>query len=728
MTLLYLDDWDNKYPNAIADTLTRRKTWVQLAAKYQKMGVSNYYFHLALHNPLLQGVDPYSDDLTPAQQQMILLECSENFWYALREVIRFPDAGGDQYFHLDANRGNIAMFWCIFNAFVTYVQQIRQTGKSLNSRAIIILLHMFAAQGSDSILFTKGDLRKGEIKNYKAYRDALPKWMWYKADKDTDNQYEFTTMMNKNITYSYVPQGSPEEANNVGRGKTPRFIYGDEIPFLPYAAISLPALIASTTDSFDKARAQGLFHGVLYTTTAGDLSTDSGKYVYEKIKKKAMFFSEALYDARNRAEAIDMIMANSKCESRDAPFVDISFNHLQLGKTNEWLRGKIAMVSASRDQIERDFLGRWTFGSESNPIPEKILNKIRDHATQAPHVQVEEKYKYHIKFQLPPEEVRARKAVMGLDTSNAVNRDAITGVMIDVETGETLMTFMVSEISLSYFAYWLAQFMADFPNFTLIPENKSSWLGMFDILNSRLPMLGVDVGRRIYSDIVDNAYGSDGEKRTYRDFTSGGSSERKYFPFRNDFGFMTTAGSRGDLYIDILKLATVQQAELIREPALIDELSSLVERRGRVDHKASGHDDHVISWLMANWFLRFARNLDHYGIDPRKVLSRVRSVTAGNDPKVVAKNRKREKHAIDVEILEARIEGAATLIERRYLEAKLKSLMSEVIGEEESDVVSVDRVAVSEKNIQTTAARGMNRDGLFAAARNMPFRPGFNRR
>ncbi|MNY62210.1 hypothetical protein D3C86_1989910 [compost metagenome] len=93
----------------------------------------------------------------------------------------------------------------------------------------------------------------------------------------------------------------------------------------------------------------------------------------------------------------------------------------------------------------------------------------------------------------------------------------------------------------------------------------------------------------------------------------------------------------------------------------------------------------------------------------------------------MAKNRKREKHAVDIEILEARIEGAATLIERRYLEAKLKSLMSEAVGEDESDVVSVDRVAVSDKNIQVTAARGMNRDGLFAAARNFPGRPSFRR-
>lgn len=292
MTILFLDDWDNKYPHAIADAKSKNQSWVRQAAKFKSMGINNYYFHLALHNPLLVGVDPYSDYLSPEQQQMILIECSENYWYALREVIRFPEDGSDNFYHLDANRGNLAMFWCLFNSFITYLQQIRQTGKTLNARAVIILFHMFASYGASSILFTKGDLRKGEIKNYKSYRDALPKWMWYKEGKDTDNQYEFTTMMNKNITYSYVPQGSPEEANNVGRGKTPRLILGDEIPFLAYVSTSLPALIASTTDSFDKAKARGQFHGILYTTTAGDLSTDSGKYVYEKIKKKAMFFSE----------------------------------------------------------------------------------------------------------------------------------------------------------------------------------------------------------------------------------------------------------------------------------------------------------------------------------------------------------------------------------------------------------------------------------------------------
>jgi hypothetical protein len=725
--MLYLEDW-NKKQYAIVDDKTPRKSWVVMAAKYKQMGVKNYYFHLALHNPLLQGVDPYSEFLTDDQKQMILLECSENYWYALREVIRFPQDGSDDYFHLDANRGNLAMFWCVFNSFITYVQQIRQTGKSLNSRALIVLLHMFAGYGSTSILFTKGDLRKSEIKNYKAYRDALPKWMWYKDQGDTDNQYEFTTMMNKNITNSYVPQGSPEDANNVGRGKTPRFIYGDEIPFLAYVWISIPALIASTTDSFDKARARGEFYGILYTTTAGDLSTESGKYVYNKIKKQGMFFGEHLFDAINRSGAVDLIMANSKCESREAPFVDISFNHLQLGKSNEWLRGKIAIVTASRDQIERDFLGRWTYGSESNPIPEKILNKIRDNTNPAQYTHTDEKYKYTLKFQLPIEEVKKRKSIMGLDTSNAINRDAISGVMLDVETGETLMTFSVSEVSLSYFAYWLAQFMADFPNMTLIPENKSSWLGMCDILNSRLPQLGVDIGRRIYSSIVDTAYGSDAEKRTYRDYCAGAAGERKYFPYRNDFGFMTTGGSRADLYFDVLKVATVQQAELIRDPTLIDELSSLVERRGRIDHKASGHDDHVIAWLMANWFLRHAWNTDHYGIDQKKVLSKVRSSTIGSDPKMLALNNKIEKQQVELELLEARIEGAATIIERRYLEAKLKSMLSEVAVSEESDVISVDRVSVTEKKIATDTRQSYGRDGLFAASRNMPMRPSLFRR
>lgn len=715
--ILYLEDWD-RYPNAIADMETTNYTWVEQAYKYDAMGVKNWYFILALLNEELQGVDPRSENLTQYQKDLILLECAMNPWYALREVIRIPD--GDRMIPLDANRGNIAMFWCVFNAFITFVQQIRQTGKTLNTRFLVVLFHIFITKGATHVLFTKGDLRRDEIKFYKKFRAALPKWMWYLTAKDTDNQYEFTTLMNENTTFSYVPQGSPDDANSVGRGKTPDFVNVDEPPFLPNAMVSIPALIASTTASFDKARKFKKFHAILYTTTAGDLSTESGKYVYENIKKQGMFFSETLFDADNRDDAVTMIMANSKCEDRSAPYVDISFNHLQLGKTDEWLKGKIATTPGTRDQIKRDFLGQWTFGSTSNPINEKLLNRIRDAMNPKPIEDVHPKYRYKVKYHRDIEYVKSRQSVMGLDTSNAVGRDAITGVMIDVETGETLASFMVGESSLTWFAVWLASFIEDHPNMTLIPEAKSTWIGILDDLLIELPLKGIDPGRRIYSRIVDTARGDEREKRTYREYCAGIPTERKYFQYRNQFGFPTSGPLREDLYVVTLREATTEAPKLIRDASLIDELSSLVEKNGRIDHKSSGHDDHVISWLLAQWLLRDGRNLDHYGIDSRKVLSRLKVAATGDDIKEQRAALRQERLVNEMDGLISQLADAKGMLEIRYIESRIASLRTELKEDAIDDVAALDRKSqlVADKKAETNKAQRP-----LSSTRNYHFTP-----
>lgn len=708
IAILYEKDWDD-YPTAVIDTGSRNTSWVQQCANYKAMGVRHWYFPLALLQPVLAQYDPHDPNLPEDIKLLMILECEKNPWYFLREVLRVPANSGKGTFPLRANRGNIAMFWSSFNSFTTYVQQIRQTGKSLNIRALVTGFHHFWGRNSTHILFTKGDLRKGEIKQYKDMRELLPPWMWYLTKKDSDNSFEFTTDYRKNITRTYVPQGDPVSANNVGRGQTPSFVTPDEGPFLDYAEHSIPALMASTTAAFDEARKKGAFHGIVYTTTAGDLSTDSGAYFYNKIKKKGMFFSEMLFDCKDREDALQMIKANGG----GAPYIDISFNHRQLGYSDEWLREKIAEVPASRDKIKRDYLGQWTFGSSNNPIPEPLLNKIRDFMNEQPIVRKEDSG-YLIRYHVPIEEALSRKSVMGLDTSNAVNRDSITGVMIDVETSETLLTFGVNETSLNKFAFWLVDFLTRFKNCTLIPENKSTWLGIYDNMATAIVTKDFDPGRRIFSAIVEDALGTENDKRNYREYTSGPASERKYFQYRNNFGFMTDGARREELYVATLKAATSQSASLIRDAVLIDELSTLVERNNRIDHKASGHDDYVISWLMAHWFLRNGRNLQHYGIDPRTVLSRVRITASGNNAKELAVNMREEKLAQDIADLEVKVGNARTLMEERYLSARLQSLKSQVrVSDDILEAGSVDRHSAEAKVYTNEKAKMMRRGGIF---------------
>ena len=711
MPILYHEDWD-RFPSAIADIDSKNESWVKMAYKFDAMGITNCWWHLALLQPELQGVNPLSNDLTPDQRIMILNECEWNPIYVLREVMHVPAKSGGGAGPLGANRGNLALFWCFFNSFMVYLQQIRQTGKSLNVREIIVAWHTFWGEGSQHILFTKSDLRKEEIKEYKAIRALIPAWMWEPHRKDADNQHEFTTLSRGNKTKTYIPSSEEENANNVGRGTSPAVVTGDEIPFLKHARISLVALLSATGASFKEAKEKGAMHGVIFTTTAGDLSTESGKYVYNKIKKPSMHFSEILYDCKNKEEATKMILANG---AQGEPRVDITFSHRQLGYDDEWLKLVISRASGEIDQIKRDYMNQWTFGSAANPIPQHILEKIRKGINDTTLKMVDDKSMITIRYHKPIAEVQTRKSILGMDTSNAIGRDAISGVLTDVETSETLAAWTVTESNLAIFNTWLADLFVTWPNMTLIPEAKSSWDGIRDRLLIDLPARGIDPGKRIYSRIVDEAEGSDSDKRRFKDYSYGYPSERKYLPYRTFFGFPTNSGLRDTLYGEIMRSATNMAPGLIRDPLLVDELSSLVMKRGRLDHQASGHDDHVISWLMANWFLRYARNPEHYGIDSRIILSRLRQASIADDPKETSRVIKQEKLKGQVKVLEQKLEAAKSAMEVQYYSTRLRALRSELDAEDHSDIDSMARASDQGRESRTGAAKERFRHASFAS-------------
>ena len=710
MAILYKKDWV-KYPTAIANVYSENTSWVEMAFKLRAMGVENWEWSLALIQPQLVGIDIWSPDLTLNQKIMILNECEWNPWFVLREVMRVPAKSGGGFGYLGANRGNLALFWCFFNSFMVYLQQIRQTGKSLNVRILVVAWHTFWARGAQHILFTKSDLRVEEIKEYKLIRSMIPAWMWESHYKDSDNQTAFTTLSRGNTTKTYIPATDEESANKVGRGTTPTLVTADEGPFLKHARISIVSLLSATGASFREAEAKGAMFGVIFTTTAGDLSTESGKYFYNKIKRLSMHFAEFLYDSKNREEAVATILANG---AKEEPRIDITFSHRQLGIEDDELRKNIARASAEVDQIKRDYMNQWTFGSAANPIPQDILDKIRKGINDQALNDVDSKNRFVIRYHRPIAEVIGRRAVLGMDTSNAIGRDAISGILSDVETGETLAAFTVTESNLSIFTMWLADLFVLWPLMTLNPEAKSSWDGIRDRLLIELPLRGIDPGRRIYSRVVDDADKSDGERRRYREYSSGPPSERKYSPFRTLFGFPTNSSLRDTLYGEIMREATKNGPGLIRDHMLIDELSSLVMKRGRIDHSISGHDDHVISWLMNQWFLRYARNYDHYGIPSQSVLSRLRQAAIADDPKETSKMMRQEKVKRQVAELEARMEGAKSGMEVNYYQARLNSLKSELMEEDAGQIDSVDRASERGREVRQSYAKEKYRNTSMA--------------
>lgn len=689
-TVLFNRDWD-RYPTAIWDLKTKNTSFVEFSALLKSMGVKNHLFMLTLMQPELQGVDPFSDKLTEEQKFKIRVECTFNPWYFIREIMRVPPTAGDIPGPLLANRGNISLWWSFLNHIDYFLVQIRQTGKSLNSDGITVWYQVFGARNARSNLFTKGDLFKEHINRLKKLRGLLPKYLVRITKKDTDNQKEFTNLAQGNRMVVYIPQKDEDAARNLGRGLTVPHNHADELAFLKNVHISLGVMLAGGGAAREEAERNGLPYGNIFTTTAGMLDTPEGKYAYNLMSSGAEW-DDCFYDCSDREDLYDTVRNAGR--GKDSLLINGTFNHRQLGHTDAWLRKKIAESRQTGDEVRRDYMNEWTSGTLSNPLTKKLLRKIHESVKQPVWTERYEKEKYIVRWYIPESEVRqgimGREVVMGIDTSNATGRDAITGVIVDNSTLEVIGVWTVNDSNLQHFSAWLARFIAKYPKMTVIGEAKSTWIGILDYLLLHLPLYGVDPAKRLYSRIIDEKEGSPSEKRHFNDYRS---DRDNYRQFRKEIGFPTNGPLREMLYGPIIQEAAKRSGNNVRDKKLQQEISGLVTKNNRIDHQEGGHDDHVISWLMCHWFLTYAKNLDWYGITVSEVKRRV--YEAEHQLSWVEQQRYNHQERLREQLddLTEQLSNTRSTIEQRKLEVKIETIFNKLDNNFDSDRFSnIDQI------------------------------------
>lgn len=627
MTILLQSDW-NFHPTAIPDYQTTNRSFVRLAQLYHSMGVENYDFLLALHNPDLQGIDPFDENLTREQKIDIGIECSENAWYFFREVVRVPPQAGPNPVRLKANRGNIGLYWSFFNHIDTALIQPRQTGKSVSTDCLIIGLQYFLTDNTTITMITKdNDLRRKNVERLKKIRDLLPKYLLSLSPDDADNQVEITYKRRKNSYMTAVAQNNEAGANNVGRGLTSPILHSDEGPFTAFINIILPAALAAGTAARDEAEANGRPYGNIFTTTAGKKDSREGKFMYDMISGAATW-DEQYFDSPDRSTLHKRVLEN--CPGQEGPnkkvrlkrlMFNMTLSHNQLGYDDAWLMKAISNAGGTPESIARDFLNYWSSGSLTSPLSQALNETIANSVRRQDFIEFSAD-NYGINWYIPKEELEYRMStgrfVMGLDTSEAVGRDTIAMVIIDVETLAVVGLGTYNNTNLIRFSTFLCNLMIRYQNITMVPERKSTGSMMIDHLTIALAAAGQDPFKRIYNRIVDDASTREND---YRELDRALSlrDENFYDMRKSAFGFNTNAERRTLLYTTVLQEAARDGGHVVHSERLSQEIRSLVVKNDRIDHAASGHDDHVIAWLLAMWFITHARNLKHYGIDSAMV-------------------------------------------------------------------------------------------------------------
>lgn len=622
--ILFKKDW-SRYPTAIVDTSTSNASFLAMADRYRQMGISNYYFMLALHNPTLKGINPFDPELSVETKLAIADECRTNPWYFIREVARLPPISGIEPMRYIANRGNIAAYWLFFNHITHVLIQPRQTGKSGSIDVLSEWIIDIATVHTKMLMLTKdAALQSDAISRIKGIRDLLPKYLYSRSRNDMDNK---TGLDNKALYNEYktgVARQNKLAANNLGRGMTTAIVHIDEPPFITHIGTTFPAAQAAGTKARLEAKKNGALYGTILTTTAGRRDDRDGGYMYELVSN-AWVWNETIFDCVDEADAVKLV--DRGCKGKMV-IADVTMSHRQLGYTDKWLYEAIRATGGTREEMERDFLNRWNSGSSRSPLSVEIIQHIAASVIDPKMTEVTED-NYTIRWYVTEAELSHLKVhsklAMGLDSSEAAGRDAIAMEIIDLSTLQVVGAATVGISNLIEYAKWLARFMIEHEEIVLIPERKSTGAMIIDMLLILLPQAGIDPFKRIFNSIVDEAHqsrkGEDAYSMLHTPMTSRDSffyTERK-----TSFGFKTDATRRGLLFGNVLQQAAKQTCRSIHDKPLADELMGLTEKNGRIDHTTLGHDDHVVAWLLAHWLATHAMNLSHYGIKPGLVMSAV---------------------------------------------------------------------------------------------------------
>ena len=624
MPILFREDWQY-YKNAIPDYKTTNKSAIVLAQKLKMMGVENNIFFLALHNPELQGLDPFSPNLSIEQMAAIGIEIKNNPWYFFREIAKAPAQAGNENSPIELNRANVALWWSFINHITFLLVQPRQTGKSFSTDLLMEWLYNFRCNNTQINLLTKDDkLRAENVQRLKDIYDELPAYLKLKTREDANNTEELSIKALGNSYKTHVPNASAKRAMNIGRGMTTPIFHIDESPFQPNIWLAMPAALAAMGAAVDKAKMFDEPYGVILTTTAGKRDEKEGAYVYSNYVQAAAQWSDKFYDAKNAKELETMVRHNAPHGGSYQIYAE--FSHTQLGKSDAWLKEVLERTKSRGDDANRDFFNIWTSGTSSSPLPTYILESMTKHARDKEHEEISSIGGYILRWYVPEKEMEqylsTRKMVIGVDTSDASGGDDMSVIFVDVQSGAVVAVGQFNETNLIKFAQYLLYLLQKYKNSTIIIERRSSAITIIDYLLMFLPQYGIDPFKRLFNWVVNEPFEHKERHEEYL-LAMPRRSEDLYVRSKKTFGFATSGTgetSRTALYSTTLINAAKRCHTAIRDKALTEQITGLVTKNGRVDHADGKHDDLVIGWLLCHWFLSMAKNLNHYGIDHNEVL------------------------------------------------------------------------------------------------------------
>lgn len=671
--ILFMEDWE-RFPGAFLDYESPNISFLKFSLLLKEMGVKNYNWPLCTIYPELRGVDPFDPSLSTDLKILVASECKVNPWYYLRNVARIPGSTVDNPIRFEANRSNMSVMWLFFNHITICLVQPRQTGKTFTVSTLDNYLLNVRSEGGRTLMVTKSeDLRAKTLTEIRVLEEMLPPYLKVHHKTDIGNREEINVSALDNNYKAFIARNDPIAADKTGRGHTVENVRVDEAAYLFWIEILMKTLMPATTAARRLAILRDNPYSSIFTTTAGKKDERDGKYMHSYFQNGAPW-TEFLYDSQNE----DMLKAAVRSSSRDGKYLRVfmQFNHRQLGYTDQWLEETARETGSTGEAFERDFLNIWTSGSQYSPFSTDTSKKIRESEKDAQFAEISIYGQIVTRWYLKEDKIKPFMAnehtIMSVDTSDAMGRDEFSIQILSLKTGQQLASCGVNEINLITVAHFLVDLLVRFPKMTLIIERRNQAATIVDFMHKQLIAVGIDPFRRMYNLCVQEHLEY---QERYKEIQNPRNHSNEGFlaQFKRFFGFVTSGSgtnSRGELYGNTLQQAVKYIGTAIYDKQTIDQLLSLVVINGRVDHPAGGHDDLVISWLLAAWFMLHGKNLQYYGIPAGYVLSQNTVLTSSSTREEMIQNEqtRRAKEHIERMIELIKVEKDPYVVERMLFE------------------------------------------------------------
>lgn len=697
-TVRFLKDFQ-RY-NAGVHLETTNKTFLRTAELFRQMGIKNYYFLLQINNPLIKDLDPWSDELTDIQKSMILNECNENIWYILREVIKI---GGRRF---RGNRAVISFIWSCVNHIPTTILMPRQSGKTVGMQVLAFIMQYLLGRGYRTGLITLAAANRMQfVEALKKIRAGLPEYltnMTYK-DKDAGNTltYQAFGEEEKNTFEVRVPSGGEDGAENVSRGSTFEALLYDEPAWTKYIENIINGSGPSTLTAQKEAREKGIPYFTAKATTPNSVLKAEGKYMHDDFMASTEW-REVFFDSYSESHLVQRIIKASPVKTTH-PRIGMMFTHLQLGFGHSWVKETMDKLGLSWSKAKIDLLMMWT---------EEGMNKLFDDMTRerlaaakTEHIRNEEindtglfvdwfvsKEVLEGYIDNPEEYI-----LMGMDTSDANDRDACTLVLRRMKSGEVIGTGRYPLAFLDDVTDVVKELLLRIPNSMLIIERNRAAM-MIERLLISLPAYGIDPFERIFNDIFQYPMKYEKEYADVMNMNFKHRSKEFYLRHKGKFGFYTGPETRRQMYGFIFEAISLTGSG-INYKLLIDELIGLeVDKDGRIDHKSRGHDDLVIAWLLTYWFIKVGYNKALYNIPQGCTLTEIKALKDGGDTPQYTKEQLelfiRVKERINTLTKDLLTSDNNTLATRIEMEVRK---LSELIPKELRKTITIDEIIENAK-------------------------------